>query len=155
MHSHMWFYGITHRFIIVHYSFDHNWRDRETTKIVAAAAPNKWFIFTLLLLQRFTVVSKVVNSIGYLVSWNRKKWADKGELKQQNYLHTQKKRYHNTLLYRRAELERLQLMSLLDTSFKKNHCSGLESDEVTNELSHHLRELRDEVYFWVVLQGWL
>ena len=52
---------------------------------------------------------------------------------------------HHTTLYHRAETERLQLMSLLDASFKKNH---LGSDEVTSELSHHLRELQDEVYFY-------
>ena len=48
-------------------------------------------------------------------------------------------------------MERVQLISLLDASHKKNQCSGLDSDEVTSELSYHLRELQDEVYFWIVL----
>jgi hypothetical protein len=48
-------------------------------------------------------------------------------------------------------MERLKLMSLLDASFKKNHCAGLDSNKVTSELSHHLRDLQDEVYFSVVL----
>lgn len=72
------------------------------------------------------------------MSWNRRGGADKGK---SILLHI--KESSGTVLNHRAEIERSQLVELLDASFKGQTCDKVST---TTELSEYLRNVQNMVY---------